>query len=150
MSIIYDALKKVQGQEAGENKAGPNSSRQDSSKSPRKNYIIAFLLLVIVSIIFTSRFISIPDFSFKDIFTRKQNSSKNQTEVSDKNAFYSASSTADLSLQGIFYSEGKYTALINDEIVEVGDRIGEAEVLEITQKGVEVAFKGLKVYLEYP
>ena len=41
-----------------------------------------------------------------------------------------------LSLKGIIYSEGKSLAVINDEILGVGDTIGEYTVLEIGEKKV--------------
>ena len=51
-----------------------------------------------------------------------------------------------LQLQGIFWGE-KPKALINRQILSVGDKIAQAEVVSITQKEVTLSFYGQEVHL---
>lgn len=54
-----------------------------------------------------------------------------------------------LSLDGIVSSEGKNLALINDQIVEVGDIIKGAQVLSITPNVVVVSFQGKEITMTF-
>lgn len=57
---------------------------------------------------------------------------------------------ADITLRGIVWG-GKFNqAIIKNKIVKVGDTIGEVSILDITQNGVSVFYKGRKFELASP
>ena len=51
-----------------------------------------------------------------------------------------------LQLQGIFWGE-KPQALINRQVLSIGDKIEQAEVVSITKKGVTLSFRGQEFHL---
>lgn len=54
-----------------------------------------------------------------------------------------------LLLKGVFWSSGKPQALINDQIVRVGDRVAEAEVLDIRKDGVKMRDGDNEIFLKF-
>ena len=53
------------------------------------------------------------------------------------------------SLQGVVWSSVKPQALISGKIVKVGDRVGDADVLEIRKDGVKMRDKAKEYYLRF-
>ena len=56
-------------------------------------------------------------------------------------------SSLNLKLKGIVWGEGKSQAIINDQVVSVGDVIKEAKVVSITRKGVWIVYQGVRAIL---
>ena len=52
-------------------------------------------------------------------------------------------------LEGVFWSSGKPLALISGKIVQAGDKMGNAEVLEIRKDGVKMREKDRDYYLRF-
>jgi hypothetical protein len=71
---------------------------------------------------------------------------KSGVEPAKKNLFY-LSPEISLSLDGIVSSGGKNVALIDDQIVEVGDTIKGATVLSIGAREVALSFQGKEIIL---
>lgn len=56
--------------------------------------------------------------------------------------------TLGLKLNGVVWDTGRPQAIINDQVVEVGDTIGEAKVIAIGEQGVGLQYKGQKLTLK--
>ena len=52
-----------------------------------------------------------------------------------------------LSLEGLVWNSDKPRAIINGQIVKVGQKVVEAEVLDIKKDGVKMRYKGMDFYL---
>ncbi len=55
-----------------------------------------------------------------------------------------------LQLQGILWGTAKPQAIINRQVVSVGDTIGEATIVAVTQEGVTISFSGSEFQLKLP
>ena len=164
MSIIYDALKRVSPQVKDSNQL---ESRPEGSPKPKHNRKLQQLIYVLVAFVFfvlLALFVDRPS-SEKSFIDQSYNvdkkphssplkkkvassvklisSSKNNAAVLFKKlpAFY---------ITGIFFSDGKYIALINDKVIQAGDIIEETEVQRIDAGGVEIKFKDSTFRLNYP
>ena len=60
-----------------------------------------------------------------------------------------APSNARYVLKGVFWSAGRPQALINDQIARIGDKIGEAEVLDIRKDGVKMRDGENEIFLKF-
>ncbi len=56
--------------------------------------------------------------------------------------------TLGLKLNGVVWGTGRPQAIINDQVVEVGDTIGEAKVIAIGVQGVGLQYKGQTLTLK--
>jgi len=66
-------------------------------------------------------------------------------------ALEDVTSAADLKLEGIaFVGTGRKTAILNSEIVQVNDKIGEVEIKEITKDAVRLLLSGKDYELKLP
>lgn len=55
-----------------------------------------------------------------------------------------------LFLSGTFFSDGRYVALINNQVVEIGDSIEGVQIKKIGSNGVAIKFRGSLFQLSYP
>lgn len=153
MSIIYDALKKVE-------KSGILKVKADKeerySKSKLKIYFFYFLVIcfgVFIGNIFFS-FLSQP----KGSLTQQLEPPAEETlpEPTEEPPLESAPPTSadkekklkeSLVLSGVFFSQNEGYALINNQIVKEGNLIEGATVKRIGLNEVELEFEGLTVKL---
>lgn len=161
MSIIYDALKKV------ENKM--DTGVTENKPKPKINIKIAgIFILVCISGFLISGFLfknyeknlkaKSPD--LKNIALKTESpkpavalesdipdvEEKPSLEEKDE-VVLTAKTPPELSLSGIFFSNDKIYALINNRIVKEGDTIEAAKVMKISKDSVELDFEGLKIRL---
>lgn len=73
---------------------------------------------------------------------KPQEKAKQVQAPAPKKNTYSLSSQVSLSLDGIVSADGKNMALIDDQIVEVGDNIKGAKIIAISPNYVVVSFQG--------
>lgn len=136
MSIIYDALKKV------ENSAVLPAQEPDKKRIPGcSKYFISALILALG--IFTAYFF----FNFLDNKkTASPLSSAGKGKAAPSRPQPSASikplpkpeTAPDFILNGVFFSDNEGYALINNQIVRQGDIIGNAAVSKISEDAVEL------------
>ncbi len=144
MSIIYDALKKV------EKSVGQKIPLDPLPSKPKFNrvyfiYIAVALVGIALSKILFDFFIipaqiEPPKIVKADIRPRRveKETLKNETPPQK---FPEEATLPSLFLNGVFFSENEGYALINNRILKVGDTIEGAEVKEITLDSVELKFK---------
>lgn len=138
MSIIYDALKRVEDKTAKDTKSNLGSSKADKSKFPWK----AFLFFVLISL-------GLGGLLIVNLRVRTGASTPKELIIPEKKSA-PPKEVSGLSLKGIFFSDGEYIALINDQMVKVGDFIGEAELIRIEPDGVEIKIGDSTLKLSYP
>lgn len=171
MSIIYDALKKI-GSKTQAAQVKPES-RQPSSKPKFIRLVPVICILISVGVLglivfkfSTSKSSSlavqspntspITDKSSSTIVQRlspvKETSSHEikPLSVSEDKSSVATKRLPHLSITGIFLGEDKYSALINNQVVEVGDSIKGAQIDKIDFNGVEITFEGSSLRLSYP
>jgi hypothetical protein len=157
MSIIYDALKKVEPKTSDIKKetVGPQPNKPKLIRLVPAIYIlIAVVVLVLVVVKFflhkqpkeAASVVAIADKapSIAQRLPPKQGSSpsKDLPTVTKK--------PPPLSVSGIFLSGGKYSALINNREVGVGDSIRGVQIDRIDFDGVQISFEGSSWKLNYP
>ena len=168
MSIIYDALKKV---EQSTDK-DPKTTAQERH-NPKIKIVLLYSLVGILGL-------AIGNLLFGLFLHQKQNQSlpvKTETQAQPAKAIVEAAKTQPpaaaeitttqepkpspapetsrskkdikdkLVLNGIFFSHNQGFALINNRIVEVGDKIDDAQVKRIDAREVEVEVNGTSVLL---
>ncbi len=156
MSIIYDALKRIEAKTKN-TKESPGGPKPNNSKFLRR---IIYIFCIMIVIGFVGYFMGKPSVSpppSEPLPTKELNlpvevetplpppSPEEELPPSDKDLPL-------LSLTGIFFSDGQYSALINDQIVKVGDLIEgtQIQVQKIDSKGVDIKFKDSSFRLNYP
>jgi len=164
MSIIYDALKKVE----DSSKLTPQVSVQEKNNK-LKNFLI-YLTVTTIGIIIANILFNIFIKPAEPIIPL--NPAPDKTPISSSQATDSilmpntpkapTNSTAPLlepfkskeqseapgfTLTGIFFSAGERYALINNRIMKKGDTIDGARVKEITANNVELDFEGSNIKL---
>lgn len=171
MSIIYDALKKV---EASKNTHfGPETNNQAGSKKNKpgyKFYLYYFIILcsgfLIASILFNlfTKSTKARSNLVKPVETPKvkperpvilepekqsypQNTPAVIKPIPDSLDTSVSLGTRNLVLNGIFFSQDEGYALINNRIVKEGDKIDNLTVVRITAEEVELDNKGLSLKL---
>ncbi len=166
MSIIYDALKKVQ--KISDNEKTPQKETAQPIKVKAKiNPILIYLLVVCLGLV-------LGNFAYnyygqtKNMLPAKKEiigQAKTNPPVQTLNQNGSAPALKPdvsvnpappsnpeptLVLNGVFFEQGEGYALINNKIVRVGDEISNAKVKEIAITGVELEFEGKTIKLASP
>jgi hypothetical protein len=142
MSIIYDALKRLEGKTKKHARLETGSPERGKSKLSKVIFAVFFLIALSSVSLLVIKIYKMPA-SHTPSVSKKLRSPKEETSSPKKEA-------SGLSLSGIFFSDGEYLALINDRIVKVGDYIGKAQVVKIEPDGVEIKFKDSTLRLSYP
>lgn len=154
MSIIYDALKKVE--------QSQGSSLQTKIDKPDKpgpkvyvTYVLIVLMGIIVASIFWGLFIKPP--LATDVASNVDAASKvillpnkpipETTPPLQPPAVVKSEPRTTFTLNGIFFSQNEGFALINNQIVKEGDNIGSAKVLLIRLDEVELESDGSLIKL---
>jgi hypothetical protein len=154
MSTIYDALKKV------ETKTKPPEQKpQPPKRSNPKLFLLIYFICAIVLI------------SLIHFLTLKSSKTPGESKITISRSHLTAPSTSQpakpqplstgripptarklpsLSLTGIFFSDGEYIALINNETVKVGDTIEGVQIQKIDSNGVEIKFGDSSFRLNFP
>lgn len=174
MSIIYEALKKVQGKNSfkpDEDGRIPDKAAEIKAKKnikPLRIALAAFLIVIggvlgieaVINSFFTLRMtdeektradLISPVIEEKDTVDIKENPEvifASASDAADEPKFAVDPKTADFILNGIVSSENGNVALINEQIVKKGDSISGALVEEIYDNEVVVLFKGRKIWLK--
>jgi len=173
MSIIYDALKKVQkttGQEEAPFTTYPSNI---APQTPKPVHAKTKIKPVLIYLLVVSFGLASGNFAF-NFFTHPKNvsSAKNETisqsntpsippppkqepQAAVVNTDISASPSIKipeptLVLTGVFFEQGEGCALINNKIVRIGDEVSHAKVKEITMGGVTLEFEGKTIRLNNP
>ena len=151
MSIIFDALNKVQ------NKTKVNIPNNAPIKklAPKKNkklfmtiFTLSILLgILIISITYQSPLKDIPKKETPEIVTNDRQIESRLEE--NKNTYDTRNDQAneEFYLSGIFFTDNHAMAIINDDIVAIGDLVGGAKVTEIEDDAVELEREGEKFIL---
>lgn len=164
MSIIYDALKKVETSQDNDSK----TKTDKNSKSKLKIYLLCALMVCLglfIANIFYGSLLPKPSLNTADIVTgaqpltdKKQALSRSQPPTKPAALQTSASievktetqkeSPPPFTLNGVFFSGGEVYALINNRIVKKGDKIERASVVQIFLDEVELELDGsiIKLY----
>lgn len=136
MSIIYDALKRT-GVKIKETKNPINPPKRNNSKVPRFAYILCILIMIGLIGYFMGRSSPVAP-PAPGILPSKELKTATGKRLPP------------LSLTGIFFSDGEYLALINEQAVRKGDFIEGAQIEEIDAKGVQIIFEDSSLRLSYP
>lgn len=157
MSIIYDALKKVEAKFGSTNNINPEAKRDKKPKTSPKIYLV-YLLVIALGIfsanilyrLFTPSFkISAKDYKIPDIIPAQESPQKTiaTQAVSPMQPSPPGESAPALVLNGIFFSGDDAYALINNRIVKVGDDIEGLVVKKIDVNEVELKNKDSTIKL---
>lgn len=153
MSIIYEALKKIDRNSLNQKKNSFNEFKPDKTRFFLKAGIFIIVFVSIVGLVFilkgkySGNSVS-SNISFIQPETISNTKSLNK-EIPRKPAEpKSQKIPAEFSLQGIVFSGGEYMALINQRLVAEGDMIGEASVKKIEADGVEIEINNKLFRLE--
>ena len=127
MSIIYEALKKV------ENTPSPKMEKATLKSRPILRSVFLYLLIICAGLFLANAF-----FAFLSSPKKPAGAVKTIPAASANNVASSAAlelkkgSQAPFILSGVFFSEDEGYAIVNDQIVRAGDTIGGATVKQIT------------------
>ena len=166
MSIIYDALKKVQPKTSGIKKESVGAQ----PIKPKLIRLVPAIYILIAVVVLASVMVK--------LFLHKQSkeaapilaagNKASVVAIADKPPSIAqrlppeagSSPSEDLStvtkklpplsVSGIFLSQGKYSALINNKEVGVGDSIRGVQIDRIDFDGVQISFEGSSWKLNYP
>lgn len=138
MSIIYDALKKVEN--TTKDRKPLDSSIKPGKKTGFSQYMI-YALIICVGVFAAKVF-----FEFLAPVKTNQPSEKNEPkplpvlveEIKQQPKATPLQPKAEFTLNGVFFSQGQGYALINNQISKVGDVVDGATVGSITIEGVEL------------
>ena len=162
MSIIYDALKKIQTDTKNNNILVPERKPLNTKNHKYRTYFLAAILLAFISAYVFLRPAPNPPSSLaqQKQVTDPQASEEatlttpalTYTSPSEEMMFEVSSNdepkTPSLSLNGLFFSENEKYAIINNQIVREGDVLAGATVKRITSSGVELDFEGSSLQLK--
>lgn len=147
MSIIYDALKKVEISKRRD-ELGPESDKRPKRKT--KSYLL-FILAVCVGLFAASILyewltpkISLKSAENKQVMPVVDTGAPAPVETK---AITPEAALPALALNGVFFSEDEGYALINNRIVKKGDRIEGATVMKISMEEVDLDFGGSVIKL---
>jgi hypothetical protein len=164
MSIIYDALKKVETSQANDSK----TKIDKGFKSKPKIYLVFALMVCLglfVANIFYEWLIPKPLLNTTDIVTggrplidKKQTASRYSEPITETVALQTSASVETkmetqkeippaLTLNGVFFSGSEGYALINNRVVKKGDKIDGATVVQIFLDEVDLEFGGSVIKL---
>jgi hypothetical protein len=142
MSIIYDALKKVQ--KTTKDQKPPEVSRRPRQKTGFSQYLIYALIICV------GAFAGKVFFEFISPAKTSQPVEKNQPkplpvvieppkeEIKQPRQAEPVQPKVEFILNGVFFSQGQGYALINNQISKVGDMVDGAFVSNITIEGVQL------------
>ena len=161
MSIIYEALKRIESKKTKDAGNLHSNPQRDNFKFPRMAYIICILIIFILlgvliikrsffgnASVSSSRVYEQPSVSKKQVAARIKPISVKEKEIPSST---SVKDLPPLSLTGIFFTDGEYMALVNDQMVRAGDFIEEeVQIGKIDSDGMEIKFKGSTFRLSYP
>ena len=159
MSIIYDALKKTQGDVSPQTiPPAPDKTARDNKESApgaSKNkfklgpfFVLVLIILIIAGFVW---FMPVLKNFAKDKnviqFKKPLSIVEKIIPASLTNLIKSSSAVAEsrfpsLTLQGIFASEGDSWVVINDQVLKKGDKINDAQIMNILPHEVKLSFKG--------
>lgn len=145
MSIIYDALKKVE-----QSREVPTKANSGVEKpKPRLKIYLAYTLALFLGIWITNGVFAL--FSKPGVVNQASKEDiYNYAPVSPDISKVASSiplTKADFALNGIFFSEDEGFALINNQIVKEGDVVNGAKVLRISVNAVELDSQGSVIKL---
>lgn len=150
MSIIFDALKKVDIKLGGP----PHKIAALTPRKSKQNNIVLqlkitalFLVIIIAGFIIAKIFFSavVPS-----AIPNKEAITMANAPVAKKAVSAAAQpeqAQGPFVLNGVFFSEEEGYALVNNQIVQVGDTIDEAKVLKVDWDGVELDLNGTAIKL---
>ncbi len=158
MSIIYDALQKVQ--KNINKQTTPPQPQAPKGTSPAKAKTKPFLIYILVVCFglalgnFAYNFLNHKPkkiISGTSSLAPLKQAAVTQTDSSEEPANPNATlSEPTLVLNGVFFEQGDGYALINNKIVRPGEEIEHAKVKEITIDGVTLDFNGKIIKLSSP
>ncbi|MFA5095818.1 MAG: hypothetical protein WC478_00555 [Candidatus Omnitrophota bacterium] len=156
MSIIYDALKKVQHKISGEKPAQlPDAAPQPLSEKierPKINPLLIYIFIISLGLVagnFAYKYFSRPKAPAPVQRNKVITPALQPPPAALKSALPAAEPPA-LVLNGVFFEQGAGFALINNRIARMGDEIEGAKVKEITMEGVTLEFGGKTIKLLSP
>lgn len=142
MSIIYDALNKVQ------NKT--KDSTPVKNQTPKKNKRL-FMIVFAIGLVLTALIMLIKDHypleKVSKVITQNMQPKNRLGENTDRHNLENVHRDEEFYLSGIFFTDSHGTAIINDDIVTIGDLVGKAKVTEIGDDSVELEQEGEKFTL---
>ena len=149
MSIIYEALKKVEKKEPSLsviNISKEESAQQRKAQSSHKINKITLFAVVGVGVFVLSLFAM---HLFQSNLAARETSFYEAvyTRANSQNSTVNEESSEGYHLQGIIYTEDNPIALINGKRIGRGEKIGEAVLMSLSQKGVELETKDGKIQL---
>ena len=157
MSIIYDALKKVETSQTNDSK----TKIDKGFKSKLKIYLLYASMICLglfIANIFYGRLLPKPSLNTTDIVTKGRplidkketvSSSQPSTEPAALQTSAYKESPPSFTLNGVFFSGAEGYALINNRIVKKGDKVGEYEVFEISKDRVLLKKGNQSFYLVF-
>lgn len=151
MSIIYDALKKIEGFHTGDSKDKINQKSGSSPGHKVKVYLI-YVLCASLGFLITGIFFRIISRIPKNqVQVPPQSPTEAPLPVALSPAIIAETETQPSApsfvLSGVFFSENKGYALINNRIVKEGDKIEGATVMRIALDEVKLELGGLIIRL---
>lgn len=142
MSIIYDALKKVE--RADINRQATNSAPRKSKPGLNIKILVIYLIAICISIVLANRI-----FVFLSVSPNKISSPRISSPLASSIASSRAPEPKTIPdvpvkslpvfiLNGVFFSGGEGYALIDNQVVKKGDRVNGAIVQSITMDEVDL------------
>jgi hypothetical protein len=137
MSIIYDALKKVEGTTADLKER----KHEDKPKTKNKNHYLIYAFVVVAGLAianFAFSYFSKSALTIPEAKTTPEAPAKTiaavpeQKEIAVEKIEIKKLGNSDFSLNGIFFSEDDTYALVNNQVVKIGDSVNGATVKDIT------------------
>lgn len=158
MSIIYDALKKVEGKIKNYGNAAQEAGKEQKAKAGPKIYLIYLLIIAFGAFsanfiyrLFTPSLKTAPAAKSIKAPETKEPAKEHLPELPQKPIALPEAASIEpppdseplpsLILSGIFFSEDGAYALINNQIVEEGDEVGGLSVIKIGVTEVELQNK---------
>lgn len=161
MSIIYDALKKVQNN-TDNNKAQEKIEIVKPVRA-KTNPLLIYILVICLGLVlgnYAYNYFGLQKKSVPPLSAQPKAATPIPAPVKqiappaaitpDAPVASLSNSEPALVLNGVFFEQGEGYALINNKIVRVGDKIENAKVKEIALSGVELEFEGKVIKLLSP
>lgn len=152
MSIIYDALKKVE-------KNGPEKAKDKTETKPAlKNYLL-YAFVVCLGIAIASFLFQVMERPFAKktevvpvtvpvtVPAQPLPRGNELAQPKESQVVTKEGSVPALVLNGVFFSQGQAYALVNNTIVKEGDEVEGARVRRISEEEVELDFNGKAIIL---
>lgn len=158
MSIIYDALQKVQKNITKETTTlQPQAPKEASPIKAKTKPFLIYILVVCFGLALGNFAYNFLNHQPKKIISSTsalaplKQAAVTQTESSEESANPNANlPEPTLVLNGVFFEQGDGYALINNKIVRLGEEVERAKVKEITIDGVTLDFNGKIIKLSSP